>query len=100
MRKKEILFWVVFGFFAFGLGFGITALVDHYNSKPKATLLNPDGVTEKQAAVQAQAVSEGLTYYSKNASANLEEVLNEMKNMKSHQTGNAKLLEKIDRVLF
>ena len=93
MRKKEILFWAVFGLFAFGLGFGITALVDRHNSKPKATLLNPDGVTEKQAAVQAQAVSEGLTYYSKTASANLEEVLNEMKNIRPIQPGQTKPAE-------
>lgn len=90
MKKKEILLWVVFGLFAFGLGFGIIALVDRHNSKPKATLLNPDGVTEKQAAVQAQAVSEGLTYYSKNASANLEEVLNEMKNIRPIKPGETK----------
>ena len=82
MRKKEILIWAVIGLFAFGLGLGITALVDYYYSKPKATLLNPDGVTEKQAAAHAQVVSEGLTCYSKNAAANLEGVLNEMKNMK------------------
>lgn len=82
MRKKEILFWGISGLLAFGLGFGIVALVDRHHSKAKATLLNPDGVTEKQAASHAQVVSEGLTYYGKTASANLKDVLQEMKNMK------------------
>ena len=93
MRKKEILFWAVFGLLAFGLGFGIVALADRHQSKPKATLLNPDGVTEKQAAAHAQVVSEGLTYYSTNAAANLEAVVNELDNIRPIQPGQTKPAE-------
>lgn len=78
MSKKEILLWAVIGLLVFGLGFGITALVDWYNSKPKASFQNPDGLTEKEAAAQAEAVSAGLSYYSKNASANLEKVFKDL----------------------
>ncbi len=83
MSKKEILVWAVIGLFVFGLGFGITALIDWYNSKPKATLLNPDGLTEQQAAAQSAAVSEALSYYGKNASANLEALAKDLEKMNS-----------------
>ena len=87
MSKKEILFWVVLSVFSFGLGFGITALVDRHNSKPKASLLNPDGLTEEQSAAQAVVVSEALSYYSKNAAANLEKALNELKTSRPIKPG-------------
>ena len=83
MSKKGILIWAAIGVFVFGLGFGITALIDQYNSKPKATLLNPDGLTEQQAAAQTVVVSETMTYYSKTASSNMEDLLNDLKKMNS-----------------
>ena len=93
MRKKEIFLWTVIGLLVFGLGFGITALVDRYNSKPKATLLNPNGLTEQQAAAQSAAVSEALSYYGKNAAANMEKTLNELNNIRPVQPGQTKPAE-------
>lgn len=80
---------MIAGIFVFGLSFGITALIAHC-SKPQKTVLNPDGVTEKQASAQAQVVSEAMTHYSKTAEDNLEAVLNEMKNMKITTRDNEK----------
>ena len=65
MSKREILFWVVFCFFSLGLGFGIAVLVDRQPSHPKATLRNPAGLAEQEAASQTAVVSETLTYYGK-----------------------------------
>ena len=82
MGKKEILFWAVLGIFALGLGFALPALITHREARPKNSILNPDGVTEKQASAQAQVVSKTLSHHAKTSAANMEAVLNEMKSIK------------------
>ena len=85
MSRREVLFWVVFCFISLGLGFGIAVLVDRHNSDPKAILRNPAGLTDQDAAAQTAVVSETLTFYSKNAAANMEKALNELNDTKPLQ---------------
>lgn len=84
---KKLGGWVVLALFVFGLAFAIATLIGRRNSKTEVSVFNPDKKTEKQAAAQAQVVSEAMSHYSKTGSDNLEAILNEMKNMKPIKPG-------------
>lgn len=72
IEKKELLIGLVLGFCVFGIGMGVMALIGYLNNSKE----------EKQAAAQAQAVSETMTAYSNQSVKNLEATLKDLNDMK------------------
>ncbi len=84
MSRKELLIWVALCLVGCSIIIGVFALIGHLQDAKKTE------EKEKQATAQAVVTSEAMTYYSKNAAANLEKALKELDEMKPIKPGETK----------